>query len=760
MKRVRIGAAIAIAAALSRSPGVITREALHDAAPAAGAQEPAAPLWFVPSEKERDRGEIDHAQLATASRKYTQGDFFAALAAARKVPAGDNPLRDYAALYTGLSELRTGQVDAARRTLETLRDRRPAGYVAIAAALAAGEAAEVAGDHAAAVAIYERVISDKAAADEDVLSRLGRAALAAGDRRKAAEAYRRVYYEFALTDAAGSAADRLATLLDQPGPSGYKQDFNRASMLFGARRYDEAYTAFQAVLPHTSGDDREVAELRIAESNFFLRRYDAALAGLAPHLERASRKAEARFFHLSALREKGQHDVYVAQTRALVDDFPDSSWSEEALNNLGTHHILNNDDEAAARAFAELYQKFPTGARAERAAWKAGWWSYKNGDYPNTIRVFESAASSFPRSDYRPSFLYWSARSHGKLDRGAEAVERLQVVHADYGNSYYGRLATERLAGRGHPSPLGDRPVSASRQPIASSGVRPLTEGRIRALLAAGLYDDGLKELRYAQRAFGGSPALDATIAWAYHQKGELRRAITLMRRAYPQFLAAGGQQLPAEILQVIFPLTYWDSIRRHAAARDLDPYLIAALIAQESTFDPKIRSVANAWGLMQIVPATGRRLARNLGIRGFSTATLTNPETNIRMGTLYFSQLVRQFGGIHYALASYNAGESRVVRWKAERPGLDEDEFIDDIPFPETQNYVKRILGTAEDYRRLYGERGGRPIPVSVSSAPPSPSRTSVRSAGRATAKTVRKAAKKPARKPVRRTSSRARQG
>jgi soluble lytic murein transglycosylase len=72
----------------------------------------------------------------------------------------------------------------------------------------------------------------------------------------------------------------------------------------------------------------------------------------------------------------------------------------------------------------------------------------------------------------------------------------------------------------------------------------------------------------------------------------------------------------------------------------------------------------------------------------------------------LYFSQLVSRFGGTYYALASYNAGENRVVRWKEERPGLDEDEFIDDIPFPETQNYVKRVLGTAEDYRRLYGDR------------------------------------------------------
>jgi soluble lytic murein transglycosylase len=182
------------------------------------------------------------------------------------------------------------------------------------------------------------------------------------------------------------------------------------------------------------------------------------------------------------------------------------------------------------------------------------------------------------------------------------------------------------------------------------------------------------------------------------------------MRRAYPQFLAAGGEALPAEILQIIFPLTYWDSIKKNSVTHGLDPYVTAALIAQESTFDASAHSTANAWGLMQIVPSTGRRLAAASGIRRFSTGMLTNADTNIRLGTLYFSRLVTQFGGTYYALASYNAGENRVVRWKAERPGMEEDEFIDDIPFPETQNYVKRILGTAEDYRHLYGGGGGTP--------------------------------------------------
>src|SRR5262249_43143380 len=239
---------------------------------------------------------------------------------------------------------------------------------------------------------------------------------------------------------------------------------------------------------------------------------------------------------------------------------------------------------------------------------------------------------------------------------------------------------------------------------------------------AAGLYEAGLEELRFAQKAWGTSPAIEATMGWIYHERGELRRGITAMRRAYPQFLAEGGESLPADILQVIFPLTYWDAIKKSAAVYQLDPYLIASLILQESNFDPAARSSANAWGLMQIVPKTGRRLAVAIGIRRFNTAMLTNGDTNIRLGTLYFKRLVSQFGGTYYALASYNAGENRVVRWEAERPGREGGELVGDIPFPETQNYVKRVLGIAEDYRRLYGEGDGRPRPVTKSTASKKP--------------------------------------
>ena len=679
-------------------------------------------LWLVPSANDRSARTIAQYQaLAQGVRRFQDGDYDRALPLLTQPSLASTALAGYAAYYAGLVQLRLSRAADARATFRTISARRPQGYLWIAAALAEGDAAEAGGDHQAAIEAYQRVADDRNAVSEDVLSRLGRAAVEAGDRKKAAEAFVRVYYEFPLTDAAAAAGSQLASLQDQIVRTGYKLDLGRAAILFGARRYAEARSAYQDVQRLAGGDDRELVDLRIAECDFYLRRYQAARDGVAPYLERASRTAEARFFDLSAVRELGDGDQFISMTRALVQEFPGSSWSEEALNNLGTYLIVENRDEEAARTFRELYEKFPAGQRAERAAWKYGWSSYRNGQYAETIRIFEQAAAAFTRSDYRPSFLYWAARAHARLGEGSEAEARLRLVYGDYGNSYYGRLAEKQLSRRAGALPRPGGIARASQQPAAPEPQPLPSEPVIRLLLANGLYDDALNELRYAQRAWGTSPRIEATIAWVHCQKGELRSAITLMRRAYPQHLTANGRELPSEILQVIFPLTFWSSIRRYSTERGLDPYLVAALIAQESTFDPAIRSAANAWGLMQIVPSTGRRLARSLGIRRFSTASLTNPDLNIRLGTLYFSRLVGQFGGTYYALASYNAGESRVVRWRAERQELDEDEFIDDIPFPETQNYVKRILGTAEDYRALYGRGGGEPIPIAGSKSPKS---------------------------------------
>jgi soluble lytic murein transglycosylase len=622
----------------------------------------------------------------------------------------DPVLGGYALLYAGRAQMALGKWDEAAAAAQQLLGREPAGYLGDAALWLAADAAENRGDWPTSVESLRTLTSSRPIAPERVWLRLGQAADRAGDQSLAGLAFSKVYYDYPLTPEADDAAPKAARLtspISRTIAERRRLDLTRAQQLFGAHRYTDARKGFDALRAGAAGEERAHLQLRLAECDVYLRHYAIAHAALRPLTTQAStEQAEATVFYAATLRETGRGDDYVAYARQFADS-GDGAWVEEALNDLATYYLKRDAPAAAAVVFAEMYQRFPTGADAERAAWRSGWWAYRNGNFGDAIRVFESAATSLGRVDRRPSFFYWAARAHAQRGEREAAAEGFRQVVADYRNSYYGRLAQRDLEALGTTvRAAGPSDAAADGRdlpPAIAGGTPPPNAEIIRRLLTAGLYDAAVGELRKAQVESGTSPLIEATIAYALNRKGDLRPAITAMRRAYPQFIAEGGEALPAEMLAVIFPVTYWDLIGEQAGVRKLDPYLMAALIAQESTFDAGARSAANAYGLMQILPSTGRQIAKAVGIRPFTTARLTDPATNIRIGMAYFSGLVDRFGDVTLALAAYNAGEQRVSRWMAERPGAGREEFVDDIPFQETQNYVKRIMGTAEDYRALY---------------------------------------------------------
>ena len=715
--------ALALAAtSVSGSARVTAQDAVPNAAIAltATAHPPvpvdASAVWLAP-----ETVVSRPSPLARGIADLAAGRAEAALPLLSQAPS-NAALVPYQQYYRALALTRLDRRDEASRAWAALVASSPNGYLGEAARLRAAELDETLGDAAAAVGEYDTLSKQKTVSPDDVLMRLARARLAAGDRRGAVETFARVYYEYPLSDFAAVAASQIDTLgAWEPlatTPVRVKLELGRAERLFAARRYAQARDAFEELEPHLRGDERELAALRLAESDHYLKRYRAARTALEPLTRSARRRAEARFFYLTATRELGTHAEYVRLAEALVAEFPGESWAEEALNNLGTHYILVDEDEAAVRTFSQLLRLFPAGRHAPRAAWKVGWNAYRKGRHDECAEIFEQAAAAFPRDNYRPSWIYWAARSRDQLGDTRIAHRLYGILIADYLNSYYGRLATRVLTSRkvepmtlaAAVAPSNGTPAEA-RAAMSTPSPEVPTADLIRTLIAHQMYDDALNEVHWAQRMFGDSSVLQATAGLIYSRQGDMRRGINAVKRAYPQYLAAGGEELPAELLEVLFPVAYWSLIEKHAKARGLDPYLIAALMAQESTFTADIRSSANAIGLMQVLPSTGRRYARRLRIPRFNARKLTNPEINVRIGTAYFADMVERYGGVHLALASYNAGPSAVARWMAERPGIERDEFIDDIPYPETQNYVKKILGTADDYRRLYKSGGARPL-------------------------------------------------
>ena len=396
-------------------------------------------------------------------------------------------LRTTRSHYKGLAELRVGRTADARQTFQALQARDPIGYLVEAAALREGECDEALGDPRAAAQVYERLSAMKTTSPDDVLMRLGKAAKAAGDTDKAVNAFSRVYFEFPFSDLSALASDELDHLSNVPSITGgstrYKLELGRAERLFGAKRYAQARGDFENVRKVAEGDDKELVNIRIAECDYFLKRPRNARDEVKPYVAKAARQGEALYFYAVAQRELGDQSEYLSIVRRLVNDFSDQTWAEEALNNLATHYILLSDDEQADAVFREMYQKFPMGHYAERAGWKIGWWAYKNANYTETIRVFESAAAHFPRSDYRPSWLYWSARAHDALKDTAVADARYRLVATDYLNSYYGRTRadasrqprrTQRRRGASiRRSRSGSRPISGAGAAAAKRSGRP-----------------------------------------------------------------------------------------------------------------------------------------------------------------------------------------------------------------------------------------------------------------------------------------------
>ena len=684
--------------------------------------------WFI-QETASGAASIDPllARFARGVKAVASGNYSAALPLVSDPELAKTPFADYAKYYNALALIGLSRYPEADTVLSALMQRSLVGFLREGVPLRLAEVAQARQDGARAEKILRDLKWEDVSAPDDALLKLGAVEESVGHRDHALETYRRLYYDYPLSAEAEDARlgiERLQSIETLPDdlPS---RALARAEKLYAARRWSDARAAYENIARGVQSDNKDLVALRLAECDFRLDRYRAARDGVKPFTSGSTLAAEARFFYLSAAKALGDRTGYVSLSRDLVADFPESEWSAETLNNLAQYYLTTDEDDAADQVFREILVKFPRHRYAERAAWKAGWTDYRARRFAEAAAIFESAAVTFPRADTRPAWLYWSGRARDQIGDQSTANTRYRLAVTDYANTYYGRLSSGILASRRQPMTVETfGPVPA----IATPSKPVSTERLMRELTALQLYDDALREVQYAQQVWGDSAQLQATWAWVRHQQGTTlkaqerflawRGAITTMRRAYPQFLTYGGEGIPDDVLRIIYPLDYWPLIEKYSQQLQLDPYLLAALMAQESTFTADIRSSANARGLMQLMPSTARRYATKLGIKPFTTALLTQPEVNVRIGAYYFKELMDRFGGAHFALASYNAGESRVARWIERAPGLPTDEFIDNIPFPETQNYVKRILGTADDYRRLYG--GSRtPTPTRLASIP-----------------------------------------
>ena len=309
-------------------------------------------------------------------------------------------------------------------------------------------------------------------------------------------------------------------------------------------------------------------------------------------------------------------------------------------------------------------------------------------------RPAASTRKTVSRSESSAAALYFL----GSLTNSSDAY---QQILGQFPNDYYAVLARQRLQIPAAPAVFASR--SEVFQPPPASRFR---FERARLLETAALDDLATTELRFGAEQAVHREAFGLELARMASERNEPSRAIRFLKRYASGYVYTPLADAPREFWMLAYPLPYRDALENYSEQAGLDPFLVAALVRQESEFDPQVVSRAGAYGLTQVLPSTGRELSRRLGIRGFHTSMLTDPGLNLRLGTAYLSRLLTQLEGRwEPTLAAYNAGKSRAVAWQSRGEFREPAEYIETIPFTETRNYVKIVLRNADLYRRLYSK-------------------------------------------------------
>ena len=659
------------------------------------------------------------ARLALGIAAYEQKDFAGSIAQLKKLRGQLPQVGDYIAYYLAAARVEARDFDGVAADLAPTHAAAMvspfSGRAWILQARAARDSAP-----AEAVRVLREHYADLPQPEGDI--NLADSFLAAGDQAHAAESYQRVYYQFVSGDAEARAAAAIVSLKESMGaaypPAQPQLMLRRAGKLLDARMYPQARAEYRTLAGELSGPERDLARVGVGAADFLR----GATPQAYPYLRRlelpdSEADAERLYYLEECARRLTDDDELRAALERLERQYPHSPWRLKALLSAANRYLLMNQPEDFVPLYQAVYQGFPEAAEAPQCHWKVAFQAYLH-DQPDAGRLLREHLRNYPTHYTAGSALYFLGRRF-ELDRDvASARACYQRLVRTWENHYYATLSRERLAATwdlavGTPSMeiaqfLASVVVPAARQiPRESTAETNLRIERSRILRNAGLPDLADAELRFGARHGGQSPLLGMEMAAAADAP---HLSMHIMKGMAPEYLNLPIDAAPRQFWELLFPLPYRAELDKAARDQDLDLYLLAGLIRQESEFDPKALSHASAYGLTQVRPATGRLYARTLGIKRLTNRMLFLPATNVEIGSSIFRGLMAQNGGhIEQTLAAYNAGPGRLTRWLGWNQYREPAEFVESIPFTETRDYVQAVLRNADLYRRLYSGKQGQ---------------------------------------------------
>jgi soluble lytic murein transglycosylase len=409
-----------------------------------------------------------------------------------------------------------------------------------------------------------------------------------------------------------------------------------ADAYYNAGRYAEASEQYRVLVRKPGLDSQSRNSFTVSEAacQLKLKRLTVTEARALPDTpdENGARRLDLL---MELARDRDDTAGQKQNVSELETRFPRSLWLADALYSSGNMYLLKRDYATAIEYYSDLATRFPGDKNAAAAHWRSGWLSYRLGLFPAAARMFDEQIRLYPAATETVSALYWRGRLCETQDHNpASAAANYRTIVRAYQHFFYAQMARQRLTALGSTQP--------ATQPQLDR-IQPLPEPRLvdtfpedsphlakaRLLANAGLNEYIAQEIKADPNSSSWSALAEAQI---YSSYGEIFRAIRALKRALPNSASASIQSIPMVYWRILFPKAWWDTIQAESARNNLDPYLVASLIRQESEFDPSAISYANAYGLMQLLPVVGRKMAREEGITNFQTFQLLDPAMNIRL--------------------------------------------------------------------------------------------------------------------------------
>lgn len=632
-------------------------------------------------------------------------------AAQRDFPALD----DYVRLWIGEALLNLGDAKQAAAQFETIPKEVADSNIVTRAAYRTGEAWYQAASCQEATDWFEKAVrlSDKETGTAQALLRRAACQLRENKIAEGRETLRQLWIRFPYT-AEGKEADSLLStnLGGEPWIPQSSERFSRAQSFLGQAFHAEAIAELNKFLAaDPTSPRRSEAKLKLGIAQVRLKQYDQAretFYGLVKN--GASESHEASVWLARVYLRQGQGDKLLE----LAKSAHNGSLTAEQKGQIALFAGIwledqGRYDEAITRYRQVAKSGEPASQRAE-AHWRVGWVYYRTARYQEAIDALRVIAEQHD-SDFEPQALYWMGRASEQAQQ-PHAPEYYRQVCTRYIYTYYCQIARERTEIPPAESP-GVEPVTGSAEAQASTDAPPPRNNRSEIgqqpayrraleLKVLGLEADAAHELAVLTDRYAQDPDTLMVLSAMLNEVGAYHHALRLARSRFRDKLERTGGPVAPALWKVAYPTGLVSTIKGQGA-KGVDPYLVAAIIREESQYDWKAVSRVGAIGLMQVMPTTANAVAQRHGYPAVGRDDLFDQETNIRIGVRYVEQLLEQFSGnVVYTIASYNAGPIAVGIWIGMHRGRSQDEFVELIPYQETRQYVKRVLRSYREYTRL----------------------------------------------------------